>query len=603
MNFGNDYWHAMDRKPEKQGLNVSVKELGLSAGIGDPWKNIKAHVTAGVSHVEIGFMGMGKGSISNAMGVTPETISKDKREDIRQFAKINDVTLSTHASANAMGFAGFAEGRFSDQAAENNILEVKKAIEFAADTAEGGPVVIHTGEFARELTAATGGKFEMYPTEETKAQVGIVDKKTGQVAAFTKDMKVWRVKKEDGKPIVDKEGNFVFEQWGYQNYVKKAEKEGKNAEKLFYHDYLDMEKRKASAEARRWQAESGQARTQLSELSKLKQDILDQIKINPQVGRLRAIQVAEQMGVAPKPGSPEYKDFLDRPEKFFQGAIDRADRAVRYYEDASIGYGEQKKRIEEQQDNMATMQEFALERTAKNIAKIAEFAYDVEGQRKLKKKLWIAPENIFPEHYGSHPQELKTIILQSRKEMVNRLTKRGMGKDEARGVAKNHIKATFDVGHANIWRKYFKANEGESIANTDKRFKKWLIGEVKDLNKKGIIGHVHLADNFGYNDEHLTPGQGNAPIKEFVKEMKKSGMNEPMVVEPGAQGEGETIYGAMTEAWGQIGSSPIYRVDGVQGSWTDIQGSYFGRTSSPYSVVGKYIPSQEWQAWSETPIE
>lgn len=605
MDLGNDYWHAMDRKPLYEGLSVGVKDIGLAAGIGDPWHNIKAHVTAGASHVELGFMGVGKGSIGNVMSVTPETISKEKREDIRQFAKINEVTLSTHASANAMGFAGFAEGRFSDQAAQQTILEVKRAVDFAADTAEGGPVVIHTGEFPREIVTSTGGLFKMYPEEEKKAQVGIVDKKTGQIeAAFTKDMKVWRVKlDEQGRPIVDKTGRFQFEPWGYEAYAKKAKETGSNAEKMFYHDYLEMEKKRASAEERRWFAEAEEAKDHLKEVTTLRDDILDQMKKNPQMARLRAMQLAEQMKVAPSPGTDEYKEFLQSPEKFFQKAIERYNRAVKYYSDASISYGEQMRRLEEKQENMETIEEHGLKKTAANIARVAEYAYDVETQKKLKKKLWIAPENIFPEQYGSQPQELKKIILKSREEMVSLLTKRGLDKEEAKEIAKDHIKATFDIGHANTWRKYFVAKEGESIADTDKRFKKWLIGQVKDLNKKGIIGHVHLADNFGYQDEHLTPGQGNAPIEGFIKEMKKAGLKDPMVVEPGAQGEGETIYTAMTSTWGRIASSPIYRVDGVRGSWTDIEGSYFGRTASPYGVVGKYIPSQDWQVWSETPIE
>ena len=103
----------MDRPIEK--VDISTKDVGISMGIGDPWVNIKTAVHAGASHVELGFMGAGKGSVNNPTGVTPEIIGKDKREDIRQFAKINRVNVSTHASANIAGFTGLTQRGFSEE--------------------------------------------------------------------------------------------------------------------------------------------------------------------------------------------------------------------------------------------------------------------------------------------------------------------------------------------------------------------------------------------------------------------------------------------------------------------------------------------------------
>jgi len=169
---------------------------------------------------------------------------------------------------------------------------------------------------------------------------------------------------------------------------------------------------------------------------------------------------------------------------------------------------------------------------------------------------------------------------------------------DAANIAKKHIKATFDIGHANTWKKFFKANPGENPDQVDKRFNKWLVGEVTKLTKDGIIGHVHITDNFGYYDEHVTPGEGSAPIKEFVKELKKSGYKGKMIIEPAHQD-----YQAMTGAWRTL-NSPIYRIDGSTQSWTDISGSYFGRTSSPGYLVGEYAPDpKEWTFWSETKLE
>ncbi|MBI4448115.1 sugar phosphate isomerase/epimerase [Candidatus Woesearchaeota archaeon] len=603
MDFGNDYWHALDKKAEDEfGLDMSAKDIGLSSGIGDPWKNVRSHITAGASHVELGFMGTGKGSIAQVTSVTPETISKEKREDIRQMAKLNDVTLSTHASANVMGFAGLREGRFSDQAAQQAVSEVKRAVEFAADTAEGGPVVIHLGEFPREIKEKSGGKFEMYPTEEEKGQVGLVDKQTGEIiASFTKDIKVSRVvtkKDEYGNdvPVVDEKGKYKYEEWGYKQFIDEAKKEGKNAGKLFYDSYLQKEILNMSAEERRWFSTAEKARKEYLHLEEMKKDIEETRKKNPLGAKRIALQLAEQSGVAPRPGTPEYREFLEHPEKVLDEAIEAHKREVKYLEDASVSYGQRRVDLEKKKGNIVTLEEYGIGKSTENIARAAMYAYDVEKKKKLKNPLFISPENIFPEMYGSFPEEMREIIKKSRQAMTKMLIeKKSMDEEEAKKVAANHIKATFDIGHANTWRKYFKGS--------DKDFKKWLLKEVDKLNEDGFIGNVHLSDNFGYEDEHLTPGQGNAPIEDFIKKLREKGFKQPMVVEPGAQGEGEDIYGAMTGAWARIAASPMYRVDGVSQSWSDIGSSYFGRTGSPTYIVGAYAPSKDWQFWSETPIE
>jgi len=62
----------------------------------------------------------------------------------------------------------------------------------------------------------------------------------------------------------------------------------------------------------------------------------------------------------------------------------------------------------------------------------------------------------------------------------------------------------------------------------------------------------------------------------------------------------------MLGSWARLASSPIYRIDGLQQSWTDVEHSgYFGRASSPNFIIGKYGPSKDWNAWgwSEASIE
>ena len=231
---------------------------------------------------------------------------------------------------------------------------------------------------------------------------------------------------------------------------------------------------------------------------------------------------------------------------------------------------------------------------------MAVYAYDVEKMKKLEKPLYVSPENIFPEGYGSHPQELKKIILESRKAMAEKLVGRGLSEENAKKVAEDHVKATFDIGHAYTWRRFFKGSDPADIEKTNREFKVWVMDNVRDLLKSKVIGRAHISDNFGYYDEHVTPGQGIVPIKEFVAELKKEGVTD-MIVEPAHQD-----FNALLGAWEHLGSS-IYSALvpwGGPDRWTNIQSSYFGRTVGPNYLVGPEMrPSEDWVFWSGVPTE
>ena len=164
MKLIENYSHAMERKFAKDYL-ISPSTLGVSANpMKDLVQGVKARIFQGAQHIELGFSGRGKGSMYQS-ATTPEMYGKEEREAIRDMAKINKVTLSTHATISVGNFSGFHEGRFDEQLREQNLFEAKRALEFAADVAGGGPVVVHTGEFPREISEAPSP--EKYGIKET----------------------------------------------------------------------------------------------------------------------------------------------------------------------------------------------------------------------------------------------------------------------------------------------------------------------------------------------------------------------------------------------------------------------------------------------------
>ena len=184
-----------------------------------------------------------------------------------------------------------------------------------------------------------------------------------------------------------------------------------------------------------------------------------------------------------------------------------------------------------------------------------------------------------------------------------------MDKEEAQKLADTYIKATFDTGHANMWKKFWQIKPGQTIEESDKDFKKWYLTEFEKLAKEGYIGNIHLTDNFGFQDDHIAPGQGNAPIKGVMDILKKYGYDKAITVEPGGDASTDlSDFHGLMKTWRYLGS-PIYGIGGVGGApqtpqtWGQVQYSYFGQNKPPYFIFGAYAPSNDWTLWSQVPME
>ncbi|HLC60218.1 MAG TPA: TIM barrel protein [Candidatus Nanoarchaeia archaeon] len=244
----------------------------------------------------------------------------------------------------------------------------------------------------------------------------------------------------------------------------------------------------------------------------------------------------------------------------------------------------------------------------------------------------LAVEHIFPERFGGHPEELKWIIRKTRERMVDMLTKpeitygasmapgevtaetlqpnpyfMGISRQEAAKLAERHVKATIDTGHINLWRKYWQDDPRKTQEQNDLDFNKWAVKTIDSLAKDNMVGNVHLADNYGYHDDHLAPGQGNSPVKEIVSTIKKYGYDKAFTVEPGADASTDlSDFHGLMKTWKFFGS-PVYGMGfkggGAPQTWGDVQYSFFGQNKPPYYIFGAYAPSNDWTLWSAVPLE
>ena len=618
-----NYYHSMDREYFREG---ELPAMGISTPpMEDQLAALKVRIRQGVTRVELGFTGAGKGSMGGKQ-TTPEMYGKEEREAMRELAKINKVELSTHATVGVMGLAGLGEGGFSRQQAEQTLHEIERAIDFAADTAQGGAVVVHTGEWIRPVSSAgKGNEFEGYIDEANKATIYLADEKTGKMMAISKDALVWEPVPAEGKwhrdPVT---GEKIIEQYEYERdkngmpinvkviprtFKQIVDEEhnqpwakGKTEEEIFVTYHFRNQVTEAQAQAKRWTVEAEQYSDRLEGIKKQEQKYLA-ISKEERLRRAKAAIDQQRAALAERLG----RDISEIPEEAVEDPLIQTqkqkqvdEKQVEWMIDAAKTYAAQAEELKRKTgaglspedfkknpDVMKSIERVGLARSAETLSRAAMFAYQETKDKNLEKPLFVAPEAWQPEHWGSHPEEMKQLIDAGREKMADELVvTRGLSQEEAEKVAKQHIKATFDIGHAYTWRKFFKEEKGETMEQADKRFNKWLLDNVRDLAKKGIIGHIHLSDNFGYYDEHLTPGMGKAPIKEFMEEMKKAGVEVKAIVEPAHQ-DIRALHGAM----GHLGS-PVYGL----GKWADIEQSYFGRTQPPYFATEAFMPVQrEWQ--------
>ncbi len=301
------------------------------------------------------------------------------------------------------------------------------------------------------------------------------------------------------------------------------------------------------------------------------------------------------------------------PSEIIKKALMEARSSLRQAQESSASQFAQAQEAVEQIRHIETAETYASKEAYDAYAQAAISAMmhsnKLMEEGKLKKPLTIAMENLFPESYGAHPDELIRLVHGSRERMIDILKQKGVAEEEAQKRAMDHITATFDTGHLNMWRKYWKGDEKKTMAQNDQEYNQWMLEKLGKMIDAKILGHVHIDDNYGYHDDHLAPGEGNAPIREMIKLLKEKGYKGELIVEPGADYTTDVSgFHSVMKTWRLFGS-PVYgAAGGVTGggkrrSWEQVGYGFFGQNQPPYFVFGAYSPSEDWTLWSGVPLE
>lgn len=216
---------------------ISMSEIGQSVTEGQRFGSLiqtsQQAIKFGTSKVELG---LGQGGGHEPVGA--ENYGDDARQALRELSKANQIEfVSTHSPTNIGNVSGFnqQQGNFSEQQRQESLEEVRKAIRFAGDVAQGGAVVVHTGEYWRDMSEerwneepisvneqwdqltprqkkrAREGDFKeflTYPSEQEEATHYLVDRRTGKLIQDVK--KNVSVYEPVYRTTVDKNGNTCY---------------------------------------------------------------------------------------------------------------------------------------------------------------------------------------------------------------------------------------------------------------------------------------------------------------------------------------------------------------------------------------------------------
>ena len=387
--WNTDYWHAMDRSKGKENIiNINPQQIGISSGIGDPLQGLRSRIFMGASQVELGFMGAGKGSRTSPAGWTPESVSVPEREAIRQLAKINEITLSTHATPS-VAISGFTEQGFSEERREGALHEIKKAIDFAADTAGGGPVVLHAQEFPRSIAEKyMQEKFIHYPGEEEKATLYFVNEKTKRLVTLSKDVEVPVPKTDEkGEIVRDEEGRIQFETQDFTFFEKKfnelpeeirRKKYDNSVGKYLYEQVQERNIQRAIGESEFYDVRARELEKTVTRMKDLLSNYDKVLKSGERGAAKVFLDESLKLRFAPDPTKhpEEFEEFRKDPEKFLKKEVIEEERTLQRFREGAIAHGREAEHLRKEIERLRPIEEFGVQQSAQAIGRAALHGYN-----------------------------------------------------------------------------------------------------------------------------------------------------------------------------------------------------------------------------------
>ena len=462
--------------PNQEKPLIKIKDIGQTVSEGPQLGSLLdqevAAIRKGVRTIELQTTPEGAGARPGGGG--SESYGTEQREEIRKLAELNNVNItSVHAPPQIGNLSGFTQNGFDDSVREQEVTEIKKAVDFAADVG-GGAIVVHTGEYPRPIWDAKWNKkegkwknaFMQYEEEPQKAAKYLVDSKTGRIIKeVAKNINVYEPvyqKTQDGRYIdingnptedpfkrvpifvkpedVGKEmdvGNghkvkitkdmvndFLVVPRGWEYFEKEANEwnkrhanNPKTPEEIFVQTRTEAQINDAKGWALYYKQNYDKLLKMREKYNKALDFYTDVYNKTPEEERWR-LNLKEEYD-AQHLIPPDIKSPVD----YLKEKLKETDERIKQINESATAAEVRAKEAEETLQHVKTLDKYAEEKSALSYAELGVYAMRQSQSKKAKKPIYIAPEHIFPHMgYGSHPEELIELVQNARKKMTTLLT-------------------------------------------------------------------------------------------------------------------------------------------------------------------------------------
>lgn len=438
--------------------------------------------------------------------VSPEvfdSIPKQQLKEVNRLAKLTGIDISVHGPV--VDTAGFTQQGFSETDREIAERKIFQSIERVHEINPKGniPVNFHSAE------GIPGSQF-LPPGQRKDSQYAkmiAVERETGRLVPLQKDEKYYPRDKVEKETIFPEENLRIANTSKWDNDTSQMIFNQERAVELLQKDRPLIEHLMNDLNSGNITPETIQKFPEQQKAWKnvlLAKSYLDDI--HKQINGIfsRAYEYgSEKQKKALQQISKNFGEQLNKnPENIFAQASAMQDLILNLKNPALAP------------EMHVPIEKFAVEQSSKTFGNAAFDAY-----KKFKDNTpTVVIENPPAGFALSTAEDLKNLVVESRKKFVERAVKEGIGEGEAQRQANKLIGATWDVGHINMWRKYgYKEKD--------------IIKEAEKIAP--FVKHVHLSDNFGFEHTELPMGMGNVPIKEVMAKLGEKGFEAKKIIEAG----------------------------------------------------------------------
>ncbi len=530
--FKKDYFGSMD--------SSYIPQYSIGASTSPQTANQIAEATA---RLNAGILGV---DISMVNPEILEQIPKEHFKEIDRLMKLTGAKATMHAPI--VDLAGFTQQGWQEEARKDVENQVKFFVDRAHDLDSDGntPINFHIntgmpGEQWRKLSKDEYQKLSDKEKEqvntispgqyEIKETEGVVNRETGQVNLMKRELKqypygpkVWTPEERldnINQTEWDKEKLDVFELQRrkgeiedrsfrllreIQPYQQGHEKGVLNKDEEGYRKQLEKEIKRLGYNAQEFDTHIHSALN----------EVFNRLKYVPKEEEKQANKVIQE--IRDDPYTQKVREYRGRIES---GKRLNEDQIKDYH----MALNESIKNVQLKLNEAPTPEIWAPSNKIakeKTVETVANAAFDSYNKYKDHTPI-IVLENYQPALTLGRSSEMVKTVEETRNKFAEKLVQeKKVSKSEAQEIAKKLIGVTWDVGHINFLRRHGYSEED-------------ILRETKKIAP--YVKQVHITDNFGFNDAHLPPGMGNAPIKEQLKILEKAGFEFKkgnVIVEAGA---------------------------------------------------------------------